>query len=136
MNSSNFYKYTHFKEFKSQSTLVEDCVNCNKTLKDTYDAYQIILSDIKNKNFRDLEDHLEMLKDTVSDTMKTAFETLINNIEFVKNSLKHSYSNGYTEGINNYIKTIKKIAFGYKSFYHFRNRILISFKLKEKINTI
>lgn len=30
------------------------------------------------------------------------------------------------EGINNYIKTLKKIAFGYKSFVHFRNRILIA----------
>jgi len=29
------------------------------------------------------------------------------------------------EGINNLIKTVKRIAFGYKSYYHFRNRILI-----------
>ncbi|MGN1319035.1 MAG: transposase [Lachnospirales bacterium] len=29
------------------------------------------------------------------------------------------------EGINNKIKAIKQTAFGYRSFYNFRNRILI-----------
>ena len=77
-----------------------------------------------------------MLKDNVSEEMKTAFETLIEHIEYVTNALKYTYSNGYTEGVNNYIKTIKKVAFGYKSFFHFRNRILISFKLKQQFNTI
>ncbi|MBK5253932.1 MAG: transposase, partial [Peptostreptococcaceae bacterium] len=32
---------------------------------------------------------------------------------------------GTIEGLNNYIKVIKRVAFGYKSFFHFRNRILI-----------
>ena len=40
------------------------------------------------------------------------------------------YSNGYTEGINNKIKVIKRIAFGYKSFKLFRGRILYIFNGK------
>ncbi|MGX7072683.1 ISL3 family transposase [Helcococcus kunzii] len=136
LRSSHFYKYTHFRELKSQETLVEDCIKCDQELKDTYDAYQIILGDIRTKNFEDLQTHLVMLKDNVSEEMKTAFETLIEHIEYVTNALKYTYSNGYTEGVNNYIKTIKKVAFGYKSFFHFRNRILISFKLKQQFNTI
>ena len=85
LNSSKFNKYVHFKEFKSLSTLVEDSVNCKQCLKDTYDAYQIILSDIKNKNFRDLKIHLQSFKDIISDEMKTAFNTLLENIEYVEN---------------------------------------------------
>lgn len=134
LNSSKFNKYVHFKEFKSLSTLVEDSINCKQCLKDTYDAYQIILSDIKNKNFRDLKIHLQSFKDIISDEMKTSFNTLVENIEYVENALIYPYSNGYTEGTNNYIKTLKKVAFGYKSYYHFRNRILITFNLREKIN--
>lgn len=134
LNSSKFNKYVHFKEFKSLSTLVEDSINCKQCLKDTYDAYQIILSDIKNKNFRDLKIHLQSFKDIISDEMKTSFNTLVENIEYVENALIYAYSNGYTEGTNNYIKTLKKVAFGYKSYYHFRNRILITFNLREKIN--
>ena len=37
--------------------------------------------------------------------------------EYILNSfINDRYSNGYTEGINNKIKVIKRIAFGYKSF--------------------
>ncbi|MDB8550927.1 transposase, partial [Turicibacter sanguinis] len=35
------------------------------------------------------------------------------------------YTNGPIEGINNKIKVIKRIAFGYRSFYHFKSRILM-----------
>ena len=41
------------------------------------------------------------------------------------------YSNGYTEGINNKIKVIKRIAFGYKSIELFRGRILYMFNVKK-----
>ncbi|NLI54470.1 MAG: transposase, partial [Clostridiales bacterium] len=32
--------------------------------------------------------------------------------------------NGFTEGVNNKIKVLKRIAFGYRSFRNFRTRIL------------
>ena len=32
--------------------------------------------------------------------------------------------NGYLEGINNKIKVIKRLSYGYRNFTHFRNRIL------------
>ncbi len=51
--------------------------------------------------------------------------------EYILNSfINDRYSNGYTEGINNKIKVIKRIAFGYKSFELFRERILYIFNGK------
>ncbi|WP_340139797.1 MULTISPECIES: transposase [Enterococcus] len=35
------------------------------------------------------------------------------------------YSNDVTEGLNNKIKLIKRIAFGYRNFYSFRARIYL-----------
>ena len=35
-------------------------------------------------------------------------------------------SNGFTEGCNNAIKTLKRVAFGFRSFRSFRARILLS----------
>ena len=32
--------------------------------------------------------------------------------------------NGYIEGINNHIKVIKRISYGYTNFKHFRARIM------------
>ena len=37
----------------------------------------------------------------------------------------YEYNNGLIEGINNLIKCIKRISFGFKSFYHFKTRILL-----------
>ncbi|MBS4869761.1 MAG: transposase [Eubacterium sp.] len=45
--------------------------------------------------------------------------------EYVINSVKYGYTNGVIKGIHNKIKAIKRIAFSYKLFYNFRNRILI-----------
>jgi transposase len=42
---------------------------------------------------------------------------------------KWRISNGIVEGINNAIKTLKRVAYGFLNFKHFRNRILIRFAL-------
>ena len=48
--------------------------------------------------------------------------------EYIINSfIDERYSNGFTEGINNKIKVIKRVAFGYKSFQLLRGRILYVF---------
>ena len=48
--------------------------------------------------------------------------------EYIINSfIDERYSNGFTEGINNKIKIIKRVAFGYKSFELLRGRILYVF---------
>ena len=46
--------------------------------------------------------------------------------EYILNSfIDDRYSDGYTEGINNKIKVIKRIAFGFRSFRRFKARIMI-----------
>ena len=51
--------------------------------------------------------------------------TMLKNWEpFILNAFDCPYSNGFTEGINNKIKVLKRIAFGYRSFRNFRTRIL------------
>ena len=65
--------------------------------------------------------------------MKTSIKTIKENYEYIINSLKYKYTNGVLEGINNKIKVIKRVAFGYRSFYHFKVRILIVHKLSKLI---
>lgn len=55
----------------------------------------------------------------------TACLTMLKNWEpFILNAFDCPYSNGFTEGVNNKIKVLKRIAFGYRSFRNFRTRIL------------
>lgn len=118
---------------KSAKTLVRDTLSASTTLKNTYEVYQILLYDIKKKDHIGLKKHFERFFDSASEYMQTAMKTLIENYEYVENALKYNYSNGFTEGINNFIKVLKRIAFGYRSFFHFRNRILITCSLKKNI---
>lgn len=51
--------------------------------------------------------------------------TMLKNWEpYILNAFTCPYSNGFTEGINNTIKVIKRIAYGYRNFDNFRLRIL------------
>ncbi|NMB03187.1 MAG: transposase, partial [Tissierellia bacterium] len=51
----------------------------------------------------------------------------------IKNSFRTSLSNGVLEGINNKIKLIKRIAYGYRSFVNLRLRIMLCFTLTKKV---
>ncbi|WP_432642941.1 transposase, partial [Acidaminococcus sp.] len=44
--------------------------------------------------------------------------------------LTQPFSNGFTEGMNNKIKVLKRIAFGFKNCKRFRGRILLLSKVK------
>ena len=53
--------------------------------------------------------------------------TMLQNWEpYILNAFDCPYSNGFTEGCNNTIKVIKRVAYGYRSFCNFRQRILLT----------
>ena len=45
---------------------------------------------------------------------------------YILNAFDIRLSNGFTEGCNNAIKTLKRLAFGFRSFTAFRARILLA----------
>lgn len=131
LNNIHFRKYVHFKRWKSSLGVVEETVSCDPVLKETYYAYQLLLNDITNKDIDSLKEDLISLRCRVSKYMKTSIDTILRYIDYVDNTLHYEYTNGCIEGINNYIKVLKRVAFGYKSFFHFRNRILISKRIMQ-----
>lgn len=54
------------------------------------------------------------------------FTVLRNSSKYILNSFDTGYTNGFTEGCNNKIKVLKRIAFGYRNFNNFRQRILMT----------
>ncbi|MCZ2491542.1 transposase [Dellaglioa carnosa] len=46
--------------------------------------------------------------------------------EHIINVISQPYSNATLKGINNKIKVIKRVSFGYRTFNSFRNRIFIT----------
>ena len=45
---------------------------------------------------------------------------------YILNAFDSPYSNGFTEGCNNGIKTLKRVAFGFRNLLNFRARILLA----------
>ncbi|MBI5976105.1 transposase, partial [Staphylococcus canis] len=57
--------------------------------------------------------------------LRTVIKTLNSYIPFITNTLEYAnFTNGPIEGINNKIKLIKRVSFGYRNYEHFRNRII------------
>ncbi|MFC5975799.1 transposase, partial [Carnobacterium antarcticum] len=50
-------------------------------------------------------------------------------LEPIKNAFVYTLSNGPIEGMNNKIKNIKRLGYGYRNFYNLRARLLISYRL-------
>ena len=62
--------------------------------------------------------------------MFTAIKTLRKYKRQIKNTMYYNgLSNGPLEGINNKIKVIKRISYGYRSFINFKAKILLVFCL-------
>ena len=105
--------------------IVSYIINTNKELKATYNIYQGILRSIKNKDELLFSNIVSSKHDNISEYMKTTLKSLNKFSYHIIMSFKYSLNNGIIEGVNNLIKCIKRIAFGYKSFYHFKTRIML-----------
>ena len=108
-----------------QKDVVNYLINTSEKLKQTYEVYQNILSAIQNNNYSSLYNTLYSENDKISNYMKTSIKTLIKFLPHIKNTLNNPYHNGFVEGNNNFIKVLKRIAFGFRSFRKFKARIMI-----------
>ena len=72
-----------------------------------------------------IEITLNYKSNKLSSYMKTAVQTLKKYLPHIKNTLSNPYSNDFVEGNNNFIKVLKRIAFGFRTFRRFKTRIMI-----------
>ncbi len=118
LNATKFFYSNCFKKMISQQEIVDFLLDLSPKLKETYNFYQTIQQAIKLRNLKAFHYAIQHSSDLLSPEMKTALKTLTHYQDYVKNTIETPYTNGVLEGINNNIKVIKRIAFGYRSFYH------------------
>lgn len=114
LNNTKWKRYWCFDNLMTQSDIVNYLININEELKDTYEMYQNILYALKHNKINDLELILNNKDLKISDYMKTSVKTLKEYLPYIKNTLSNSYHNGFVEGNNNFIKVLKRIAFGFR----------------------
>lgn len=137
LDFSKWKKWTCFEHLMTEIDVVDYLVNLDDELKQTYLVYQQLLYALKKKDYALLNKTLHNYNNNISSYMKTSIKTLLEFLPFIKNTFNNSYHNGYIEGNNNFIKVIKRIAFGFRSFRRFKARIMICkglLKLKKTAN--
>jgi transposase len=122
----NYRYHRCFKNLMREIDVINYLLSLDPELKASYELYQYVRFSSKNKDFSLLKKVLNEKVNNVSDYMKTSIKTVKKYIDYVENTFKYDYTNGVLEGINNKIKLIKRIAFGYRCFYNLKNRILIT----------
>ena len=125
LNTTKWRRWTCFDSMMTQSDVVTYLIKTNDELAKTYELYQNLLDAIKNNNYKELEIILNKEYDGISSYMKTSVKTLKGFLPYIKNTLSNPYHNGFVEGNNNFIKVLKRIAFGFRSFRRFKARIMI-----------
>lgn len=125
LDYSKWQKFTCFQNLTTEKDVVDFILNQDKELRETYFKYQELLYSIKQKDKNKFIAALENVNDFISDYMKTSLKTLTDFKENIFNTFSTNYHNGYIEGNNNFIKVLKRIAFGFRSFRRFKARIMI-----------
>lgn len=115
----------HFHKDISQKDMVMYMINTDKILKATYECYQGIINSIKDKDFKKFKNLVLHPDNNLSNKMKQALKLFKDNLKYIENSFKYDINNGVIEGTNNLIKSIKRIAFGYRKYDHFIARIFL-----------
>lgn len=134
---------TQTNEYSSYQTLMEYCLNQDQTLEEAYfllqEVYRISVFCTELDAREQLLNWCEKVENSeefLPDFKRTAL-TYRSWIKEIVNSFKldpvthKRLSNGFIEGENNFVKSIKRVGYGYKDFDTFRARIL---QINKKIN--
>lgn len=125
IDCSKWKKFRCFDNLMTEIDVVNYLVNSNNELKDTYQAYQDLLYSLQRDDINVFKSVLNNTYNNLSSYMKTSIKTLKSFSTHIGNTFKYKYHNGFIEGNNNFIKVIKRIAFGFRSFRRFKARIMI-----------
>lgn len=125
LDPSKWQRYTCFPDLMTELDVVNYFLDQSVELKSTYYKYQELLQSIREKNYSNFISAINNVDNLISDYMKTSIRTLTEFKDKIYNTFNNHYHNAFIEGNNNFIKVLKRIAFGFRSFRKFKARIMI-----------
>jgi len=100
----------------------------------TYTLTHCVKYGVKNTDFTVYKNGTQLSRITLPITgINSTYLLLQKQLPFIENSFIYPYNNGRIEGNNNKIKVLNRVAYGYRNFQNYRNRILLYFKLKPSV---
>ena len=131
LSQKRFYRPT-FRMHLTSGAILEKLLSCSQELREHYKLYQLLLFHFQEKK---TEHFFGLIKDTISyvnPIFQIVFKTFLKNKDKILNALELPYSNAKLEATNNFIKVIKRNAFGFRNFDNFKTRILIALNIKKE----
>ena len=109
--------------------LREELLNISSELHYAYILKELFLDVINSSTYEyaeiELKEWIETVKSYDIPEMYEAAKTIENWMPYIVNSfIDKRFTNGFTEGLNNKIKVIKRVGYGYKNFEFFRLRLM------------
>ena len=122
------YKNNHMIDILKYD-LRETLLSIDEELRIAYQLKELFLDITHHATYENVKNQLvnwiALVREQNIVEMEEAADTIENWLEYICNSFIDSrFSNGFTEGLNNKIKVIKRVGFGYKDFEFFRLRLL------------
>lgn len=129
-----FYKYVHYKKLTNTKEILSDLLSISDKLAAGHKIFQEFLYIIYNRDTKGFMEFLDKYLNnaSVAEEFRVAINTLNEYKEGIINALETGYTNAVVEGNNNLIKSIKKTAFGFRSFVNLRLRVL----LRKRVNIV
>ena len=128
--------FTYTKRYKNKHVieilkydLRKNILAISEELKIVYQLKELFLDITHHATYEDVKIQLinwiSLVREQNIAEMNEGANTIENWLEHICNSfIDERFSNGFTEGLNNKIKVIKRVGFGYKNFDFFRLRLL------------
>ena len=122
------YKNKHMVDIL-KFDLREQLLRIHPELNQAYTLKELFLDIINHTDYEHAEkeftEWINCCIDCGLEEFETAAKTIKNWLPYIVNSfIDKRFSNGFTEGLNNKIKVIKRIAYGYRNFEFFRLRLM------------
>lgn len=127
----HYKKVKLFKEWKTEKGIVDYILSLDSKLDNTYQYVNKLRLCLKNNDYHTF---VQLLSSVNISSLHSRFKPVIRSLrkysEYIKHTIEYNnLTNGPIEGINNKIKLIKRVSFGYRSYYHLRNRIILCSRL-------
>lgn len=116
--------------------IIQELLEIDEDLKRGYQLKELFLDIVNHSIYKEVEADLkcwiDLCRESKIEEFIEASNTIDNWLSYIVNSfIDKRLSNGFTEGLNNKIKVIKRVGFGYKNFDFFRLRLLYILKNKK-----
>ncbi|MBP2099872.1 ISL3 family transposase [Enterococcus rivorum] len=115
-----------FRAHLTESEVVDRLLSYSPELKQGYGVYQDFLAAVRMKDSHWFQELLKQNYSHLPEKYATTIQTFKQYQEGILNALEQPYSNGSLECLNNHIKVLKRNAYGFRSFYNFKLRILLT----------